>query len=230
MLKHALEQGSSRRRWAVPAGLAFAAALLAACDSTPAAVTYGPAAPAGARLNLPVPSSGILDSAKWPNSCDLLTDTELKAILPQSSKIDHKPQKVSFFTPTGVDANGKLTAWAPPADVPAGECNLWFHLPAKWDGQNSNIDIVMRAIADPASITAFFQKERTAESKATDLGSVAGATCYSASRGTLHCAHGQYYFEISGRSDPIDDDKTDGPTWREKVLYEAIRTLVAKMS
>ncbi|MFF2552675.1 hypothetical protein ACFVUS_16840 [Nocardia sp. NPDC058058] len=230
MSKTVLEQAYSRKLTGLLAALS-AAVLLAACDSTPPAVTYGASAPTGAKLNLPVPNPGVLDTAKWPNSCDLLTDAEVGAILPQASNITHKPAKVSFYTAPGVSPNGKLTYTAPPADVPAGECNLWFHLPEKWDGQNSNIDIVMRAIADPASITAFYQKERTADRTATDLGPVGGATtCYLTTLNAMHCAYGHYYFELSGRSTPVDGSTTGNPIWREKVLSQVIHTLTYKMS
>ncbi|WP_460726058.1 hypothetical protein [Nocardia heshunensis] len=225
---------NSRRRIGAVLAVATLGALVAGCGSDdPPAITYGVANASAARLNLPVPAQGVLEPSQWPNGCDLLADADLTAILPQASSIDRKPIEVSFLPALGgVDpATGKLRASTPPAKVSAGGCEFNFSLPDKYGGKNSEVEVTTLAIADSASISDFAKKERAEDTHATDLGSVPSASnCWSDIADSIRCTAGRYYFEVSGYSSRVDSGKLDSSTWREKVLYEVIRTLAAKLA
>jgi hypothetical protein len=62
----------------------------AAAGTAPATTGASPAAPSGARFDVPIGPDGNGDPKDWPDACELLTDAELRALVPQAGTITRK--------------------------------------------------------------------------------------------------------------------------------------------
>ncbi|MEU4328822.1 hypothetical protein [Nonomuraea dietziae] len=72
-------------------GLTLAAA---ACSVPP--VEVGSARPTGGALGLRTEPGRYLQGDRWPDACHLLTDGELKAVLPQAEEVSRKPRGLNL--------------------------------------------------------------------------------------------------------------------------------------
>lgn len=108
--------------------------LLAACGGgkprAPLVMEPAPREP-GSRIDLDLPRdrSGAFLFDQWPKACALLTDADIKAVLPQVTRVAREPedQKITLLPPISNDAIP-----APPRDVTAkgAECRYKLVLPA----------------------------------------------------------------------------------------------------
>ncbi|MGI5336379.1 hypothetical protein ACQEVS_02710 [Streptomyces sp. CA-181903] len=228
----------------VATALAGAAVLLLAgcgkdAPAEPPALRFGTAQPSGNRLAAQPPSGRSLALAQWPHGCEVLSDAEIKAIVPQAGGIKRQPVQVTVinFNPL-VESDPGTTG-----EVPEGGCKLSFGLPDKHhDDSNSNITLTFTAVADPALVAKNYaedlakaRKEATQYHKAfEDLGTSLGPQgCYAAdlARGTLTCHQGPYEFEVSGTSTAggVGKYPQADRNWSDKVLRQVVRTLSARM-
>jgi hypothetical protein len=108
------------------AGLLPAAVGCGAKEAPPPAVTIGTAPVATAKITVPAPApeNGIADTDRWPDPCVLVTDTELRAVLPQAASITRSVRSGKFdlrdsrYLPTGRELV-----------VPRQKCEVAFDLP-----------------------------------------------------------------------------------------------------
>ncbi|MFJ8622971.1 hypothetical protein ACIRD3_08990 [Kitasatospora sp. NPDC093550] len=215
--------------------------LLAGCSSKEVpALRFGSAQPSGDRLTAQPPSGRSLALAQWPHGCEVLSDAEIKAILPQADGIKRQPVKVTVinFNPLSQADPGTT------GDVPEGGCKFSFGLPDTYEStSNSSIKLTFTAVADPALIAkAYADDLARARDDATkyhkefeDLGTSLGPQgCYAddLARGNLTCHQGPYEFEVSGTSTAhgVGEYPKADRNWSDNVLRQVVRTLSARMA
>lgn len=214
--------------------------LLAGCGSKEVpALRFGSAQPSGNRLAAQPPSGRSLALAQWPRACEVLSDAEIKAILPQADGIKRQPVKVTVinFDPLSKADQGTT------GDVPEGGCTFGFGLPDTYESTgNSSIKLTFTAVADPALVAKSYADDLArARDDATkyhkefaDLGTSLGPQgCYAddLARGNLTCHQGPYAFEVSGTSTArgVGEYPKADRNWSDKVLRQVVRTLSARM-
>ncbi|MEE1782101.1 hypothetical protein PUR71_04015 [Streptomyces sp. SP17BM10] len=213
--------------------------LLAGCSKDVPALNFGSAQPSGTRLAAQPPSGRSLPLAQWPHGCEVLSDAEIKAILPQAGSIKRQPVKVTIinFDPLSQADPGTT------GDVPDGGCKFGFGLPDKYESDsNSSITLTFTAAADPALVAKSYAKDLArAREDATkyhkefeDLGATLGPQgCYTddLARGNLTCHQGPYEFEVGGTSTAsgVGEYPKADRNWSEKVLRQVVRTVSARM-
>ncbi|MER6301596.1 hypothetical protein ABT247_18815 [Kitasatospora sp. NPDC001539] len=228
------------RTLSAAAALAGAAVLLlAGCSKEVPALRFGSAQPSGNRLTAQPPSGRSLPLAQWPHGCEVLSDAEIKAILPQADAIKRQPVKVTIinFNPL-TEADPGTTG-----DVPDAGCKFSFGLPDKSDStSNSSIKLTFTAVADPKLVAKNYADDLAhGRDDATkyhkefeDLGTSLGPQgCYAEdlASGNLTCHQGPYEFEVSGSSTAggVGEYPKADRNWSDKVLRQVVRTLSARM-
>ncbi|MER7951520.1 hypothetical protein ABTY59_29405 [Streptomyces sp. NPDC096079] len=230
---------SRLNRWCLV--LAVAAPLaLSGCSSEPPPLEFGAAKPSGPRLAARPPANASLTLGQWPNACEVLSDEEIRAILPQAKDVAREPVKVTIidFSPLSESAPGTT------GDVPAGGCEFRFGLPAAYESaHNSSVKVTFTAIADPALVERNYAEDLTSAKKRAaegtykkefrDLGTSLGTEgCFlpDVSDGPT-CHQGPYQFEVSGLStaDGVGEYPESERNWSAKVLTEVVRTLGPRM-
>ncbi|MER6100402.1 hypothetical protein ABT154_32045 [Streptomyces sp. NPDC001728] len=224
-------------RWS--AVLAVLAPLaLAGCSNAPPALEFGSAGPSGPKLVAQPARGGSLPVAQWPNACEVLSEDEIRAILPQATGFAREPVKVTLmnFNPLEPSAPGTT------GDVAAGGCTYKFGLPSAYKSErNSSIRLTFTAIADPALVRQSYAEDLAeAREEATrrnrefrDLGTSLGAAgCFQpdVSDGPT-CHRGPYQFEVDGMStaDGVGEYAESDKNWSAKVLTEVVRTVSARI-
>ncbi|MFE6807704.1 hypothetical protein [Streptomyces sp. NPDC057681] len=227
--------------------------LLTGCgeEKPPPRVKFGAAEPAGDKLGLQPEPGAAVALSKWPDACKLVTDAELRAFLPQSKSVQHKPVKVTIlnFDPLADAAPGTT------GDVPRGGCEFEFNLPGNGgdDVTNSNFTVTVTALADPSLVGHKYREDKGkdgSEKGFKDLAGTWGAQdCYSVDGvlgAEVTCMQGPYEFELRGSShaeglvpQPGSDAKPSENLaavakrerlWTDKVLSQVARTVGARMS
>ncbi|MER7540281.1 hypothetical protein ABTX77_36710 [Streptomyces sp. NPDC097704] len=230
---------SRLNRWCLV--LAVAAPLaLAGCSSAPPPLEFGAAKPSGPKLAAHPAANASLPLAEWPNACEVLSDEEIRAILPQATDFARDPVKVTIidFNPLSESAPGTT------GDVPAGGCEFRFGLPSEYESEhNSSVKVTFTAIADPALVERNYAEdlesarkraaEGTYKKEFRDLGTSLGTEgCFlpDVSDGPT-CHQGPYQFEVSGMStaDGVGEYPASNRNWSEKVLTQVVRTLGPRM-
>lgn len=230
------------------------AALMTGCteQAPPTPVEFGPARPAGGKLGIHPAAGSVVPLSEWPDACELVSDEEVRAILPQAQRIERKPVKVTIL-------NMNPLAEARPGttgDVPRGGCEFAFVLPGRHGdtGSNSRFTVTVTALADPALTAESHQDDKKSDATDkgfTDLAASWGAQdCYAVGEGltpaVAHCRQGPYRFEVGGSSwaegvspgpakgakaaENIEAEKKRRQVWAEKVLPEVVRTVGARMT
>jgi hypothetical protein len=173
-------------------------------------------------FDVPIGSDGSSDPKDWPDACKMLTDAEIKAIVPQAGKITRKGQHGSFLgggeTPHYVECEHEVPLASDPyPDLP------------------SRINVSIDGVADKAETKSRYELGLTSNRKTEekfpdqfeDYGDRFGADgCYFAHSG-LTCYKGTFLFGVRGRD--ASDDDFNQVRWREKQLAAVVRTLSAKM-
>ncbi|MFB6632887.1 hypothetical protein ACFCWY_23630 [Streptomyces sp. NPDC056362] len=137
--------------------LAVAAPLaLAGCDSAPPPLEFGAAKPSGPKLAARPPANASLRLDQWPNACEVLSDDEIRAVLPQATGFERDPVKVTIidFDPLSAAAPGTT------GDVPAGGCEIRFGLPSAYESaHNSSVRVTFTAVADAALVARHYAED-----------------------------------------------------------------------
>jgi hypothetical protein len=150
---------------ATPAALILGTVLLAGCGGggeeprEPLVMRPAPAAGAGKLdLDLPRDPSGAFAFDRWPKACGLLTDGEIKAVLPQVTKVEREAedQEIKLLEPISNDVGVP----APPRTVTAkgAICTYKLKLPAAGLSNDRLIPASLRVEVDYAGTPAAVKK------------------------------------------------------------------------
>lgn len=190
------------------------------------------AIPAGAKYALgAVGPEGVTDSKTWPDACKMLSDADIKTLLPKSGAVTRKGQHGQFLS-GGETANYSTCKYAIPE-------------PGDYTGQPSAVEISLEAVGDPAAVAdrwkRNFDSARKSAAKYPDQwadyssGSLGGAKYYS-NGSNLSCAKAHYKFSVQGFS-ARESQPSDGPDasaaqrlgYLEQVTANVAKTLALRM-
>ncbi len=179
-----------------------------------------------ASFDVPLGPDGQSDPEDWPDACTMLTDAEIKAIVPGVTRIGRKGQHGGFLgggeTPHYVECSHEISR---PTDA--------YDLPSK-------IIVILRDVAAPNAIKKQYEQHRQSQERISEkypdqyrnYGPQFGADdCYS-SGSSLECHTGKFLFQVAGN--PATQENEDDPRhareeWQEETLTAVARTLSAKM-
>ncbi|MEC3953760.1 hypothetical protein VMT65_12030 [Nocardia sp. CDC153] len=201
----------------------------------------GTAAPDGSRLDIHVPAGTELAVDKWPDGCTLLTDAELRAILPQATNFHRTAQPLELIGVT----NGHVDMHK--GYIPRAGCEFGFQLPrplqpnALSTTEGASLTVMMLGIVDPSLTDQLYEKDRDPilEREMTDIGNAWGPdACYTwHNRGdtkggdySVACRQGQYYFEVSLNPYTALPEFQGGAANFAKLLPELVKTVSARLS
>lgn len=114
--------------------LTVSAAVLIACgEEEPQPLVIEPASvkPAGKPIDLDLPRdpSGAFAFDRWPKACDLLTDADIKAVLPQLTKVKREPEDQEITLTPALTADA-VPAPARTVTAKGANCTYKLQLPA----------------------------------------------------------------------------------------------------
>jgi hypothetical protein len=210
---------------AVVLALALSGGCAASAPPPTVAVRDAPADPP--RFTLARPGeSGLVPAAKWPKACDLITDSDVRAILPQASGIDHAGRQatVDVADHIGVTRQRQLK-------VPQPGCRIEFVLPsataddARLASTSVQIDLVAVGTKKVAKLNY---------NEFGDVVEVSDAdSCRGLAASTYTCRVEGVVFTLSG--DTASDLQFEGQRgeapdfYRRHVVPEFVRLVAAKL-
>jgi hypothetical protein len=201
-------------------------------------VAFGKAEPDSTTLPIVVRGDEIVGADRWPSACGLLTDGEIKGLLPQAKTVERTPQQVDVIAIFD-DAQNQTAK--------EGTCTYSFWLEgATIKGVNASIEVRILAIAAPARVARHYAEEladdrdnenlQQVEDRGTTLGPEACYTKLDGSRVESYvvCRQGPLMFEISGGGagsyagvpNELDAERD---YWRDKVQLPSAALIAAKV-
>lgn len=179
-----------------------------------------------APLHVSVGSSGLADPATWPDACALLSDAQLRVLVPAAASVTTAGQFGRLFdgrpTPHPTTCTYRL-AWTSPRDAAPG-----------------TVTVELRNVATAHTLDAVYRDRRSAASDLArdhpglfaDYGTkLAGASCFYDGR-VLECLAGNYSFWVGG-ADPRSGAPGAGQRaeeWRNRVLAKVVVLLAERMT
>lgn len=131
-------------------------------------ITVGTAPAEPARLSLPtIKKVDVAEPEQWPRACSLVTDDEVRAVLPQATQFrrEGKANEMRFVTKTYHPSpyGGGL---GPPTEkhraftVPEQACDIHFQLPHKYQdrpthGGVASLTVEVKAMGHPRAVAGF---------------------------------------------------------------------------
>lgn len=180
----------------------------------------------GEKFPVQIGANGNEDPKLWPDACKMLSDKEIKKIVPKVEKISRVGQHVEFLsggeTPNYSSCDYKLPR---PSD-PYGP------------DQPSTVTVDLQGVAAPKLIEERYMQAKAQQKETAkkypdqykDYGkSLGGADCFWDGN-EIQCIKGHFSFWVLGQQvtngNSLDADKQ----WRKEVLTGVTRTLASKMS
>lgn len=167
-------------------------------------VKWGKPAPSG---TLPISASGrqVVTADKWPDACSLLSDGEIRALLPQATRITRKPEKNSASSSFLKGPREKDRT----AVAPRGSCEYGFRLANATEPiDDNNIYVRIMGIGGPRLVRraydqwlATMREGSSQKNSIQRLGSSAGPEeCFLFRNGTseLTCRQGPLLYATGG--------------------------------
>jgi len=216
---------------ALPIGPAADRASAARSKIPPADLHLLGSIPAGARYPVgAVGNAGETSSSTWPDACTMLSNADIKALLPKSGAVTRKGQHGAFL-------GGGETAKFATCDYGIGE-------PGDSEAQPSSVHLDLRAVGDPRAVLADWKSAYASQLKGAakypdqfldwSKGQLGGAMCFYDGN-EIQCVKGHFDFWVRGLdTGPVES----GPNayfaqklgYVEQVLANVVATLAARMS
>ncbi|WP_235052140.1 hypothetical protein [Yinghuangia soli] len=181
--------------------------------ASPRELVFGTAVPTGPRIKV-----SVTDERTWPQACDLLTDAELKAIVPWGGPVERSPL-------------GPVQPKQAPQNLRYVYCNYAFHNIEGSTDVTSSVEIKQDLFTD--QVGTYYTRNKTSAAKRDgfeDYGTRLGMPCYRT--GAEIVCQGRYSLvSASGRSPLVPGDTTQAKLayWCDKVIVQVVRQLAAKL-
>jgi hypothetical protein len=206
------------------AAVVFCALALVACGGGPTGpapeITTGTAPTGQQPVSLPqYPAQSVGDGDEWPRACQLMTQAEVQAVLPQATELELKGDPGSFDyklvglgsyeTPYTSNPYGQSRS----IDVPEQKCEARMRLPSDADeddiGVHASVEVTIDMVGSKDTVDYFwsasgdepmadgFGAECTAQDITPDVPNVS----------TFHCRKGEMSLEVVGVLTGLDDDR-----------------------
>jgi len=137
-------------------------------------------------------SSGAVAFDRWPRACELLTDDEIKAVLPQTTKIERESKNEEVRIKEGVVASGRFAS-VREATAKDGKCRFKLDLPATGLRLSDVNPPRLEVHVDFAGTPAFVKLNFPYRERQNSIG-IAGGRCFK--RGEASCVKGPFAFSI----------------------------------
>jgi hypothetical protein len=180
----------------------------------------------GAKFDVPLASDGDTDPADWPDACKMLTDAEVRSILPGVKKITKDGAKGEFLFGGGKTPHNVTCDY----EVPLAS-DPYPDLPSK-------ITVDLRGVGDADAVKERYERNLESNSKSAakfpdqfaDYGSRFGSDACFYDGSSLECRTGTFDFWVSGRtSSESGDYQAAQKKWREETLGQVVGVLSQKM-
>lgn len=227
--RRGVQRITTRVRALVTAGAVMAALATGCAEQAPPppiAIRDAPASPA--RLTLAKPAKGgLTPGPKWPKACDLLSPTDIQAVLPDATAIEHRGRKATFEVVEGANL-----ARLRQVKVPQRSCQIEFDLPSPDEDESAlrsaTIQIQLDAVGTPKIAEMNYQP-------LGDLVADSGADeCRTMVDTNYNCRAGGVVFTVDGTAAPdLVFEGQQGETttfYGHRVLQEFVRLIVAKVT
>lgn len=189
--------------------------------------SVGKAPSRGRTADVPTLKDGkILPADEWPDACSLVTQEDIKAILPDAEEIKQTDRAVPALSIKDFAAD---SSWKESNRAPSGECQYVMRLPGETYGA-TQAWIRVDAVADPKLIADYFESAA--------VGSPGGSTdgadkCVMAflTDQIWTCRKGPLMYTVGGQTTSTFEGQ-QGPApfdWRDKVTPKLVRTVAAKV-
>jgi len=209
-----------------------AAALLSACGGDSEPLTLKPApARSGTPIDLDRPRdpSGAFAFDQWPRACDLLTDGEIKAVLPQAKKIEREPadQKINLVQTTTIGGTPFTTTGS--VTALGATCTYRLDLPDAGLGFRDELAPATLAVDVSSAGNPAFVRDNFVTARDDRIKTPEGR-CYVAKTQTgVSCIKGRLAFDISSHFDNqhVDFDKFAehrNDTWTDRYQVKGTTT------
>lgn len=245
-------RGSPRRHAGGMVTVAALGVLLTGClGPTPVPrepVRFGTFPPVTETIPLRVPPGAVIRAPDWPSACTILTDAEIRALLPQADQIRRQPTRV-VVTDLSLDIGSPFDSGGPRQETaPEGSCSYSFALVgAAIPDVRSNIDITILGLAAPTLLALAYDDELAGDrandrvAPVTDHATGFGPeACYSKLEPSgiqfyLVCRHGPLLYEVSGLSFGLhpglpDTTEIRRDRWRDGALIPVAARVADKVS
>jgi hypothetical protein len=214
----------------VAVGILVVAAIFAFPRITaPASARSGRAQPSG-RVVVEVPPGQILPARQWPAACQFLSDTEVKAVLPDATELGTFPGGASTRT---IEEFAADDAYHDEEYAPEGRCVWHLRLPGERINAFTFVSLGIIAVADPGLIARYHHAQilgRGGGVAADELPD--GTSCYDTGIYDSHlvCARGPVMYELGGSTTTGFGEFRAYSYWRDTVLRELAITVSAKIT
>jgi hypothetical protein len=181
--------------------------------ASPRELVFGTAVPAGPKVKV-----SVADERTWPEACKLLTDAELKAIVPWGGPVERSPL-------------GSVYPKQAPQETRYIYCTYAFHNIEGSSDVTSSVEVKQDLFTD--QVGTYYTRNKTSAAKRDgfeDYGTRLGMPCYRT--GAEIVCQGKYSLvSASGRSPLVPGETTQAKLayWCDKVIVQVIRQLAAKL-
>jgi hypothetical protein len=167
--------------------------------------------------------TGVVAPDGWPRACALITDDDVRAVLPQAQSVGHQGWLQTFKSLDLGPGGGGVTTFA----VAEAHCKITFRLPGTHKKGGGQLDLDLEFVGSPHWAEANFH----ATGPSVQLGDA--DVCVQAARGTYVCRkQGVDFRLVGGVSDvnlPHDKGRTVWDAFGDTGLTEFVKLVVAKL-
>lgn len=185
----------------------------------------GQALGSGKKFPVRIGANGLESPKLWPDACKMLTDKEIRAVVPNVTRISRVGQHAGFLS------GGETPHYS--------NCDYKISRPGDpYPNMPSTITVDLQGVAAPQVIRQQYEPEKSQQAKIAkkypdqykDYGtSLGGANCFWDGN-EIQCIKGHFNFWVLGQQVTSGNSLKANKQWREEVLTRVIKTLAAKMS
>ena len=180
----------------------------------------------GGKFPVEIRADGTESPKLWPDACKMLSDKEIKKIVPKVKKISRVGQHAEFLS------GGETPKYS--------SCDYKLPRPSDPYGpdQPSTVTVDLQGVAAPRLIEQRYMQAKAQQKKTAkkypdqykDYGkSLGGADCFWDGN-EIQCIKGHFSFWILGQQVTDGNGLKADKQWRSEVLTKVIKTLASKMS
>ncbi|MFM9370043.1 hypothetical protein [Streptomyces sp. Da 82-17] len=174
----------------------------------------------------PLKKDEILPADQWPNACVLVTEEDIRAILPDAEEIEAEPPS-QVYAPS-VKEFAADPSWKESNRAEYGRCDYGMKLPGERYAA-TRVWVRVDAVADPALIAGYYE-----EVTLSGDDKLFGADACANSGGieeSWTCRKGPLMFTVGGQTTATFEGRFDAApwVWRDDVAPEFVRAVTAKV-
>ncbi|QFG22613.1 hypothetical protein [Actinomadura sp. WMMB 499] len=225
-------------------------AVAAGCGTVEGMAT-GEAAPDGRKIAVGTAAGGLAPAARWPDACTLLTEDELRAVLPELEKVDIRPDPVRPEWWDGAaagDAGALLAQAARVAQATAkGHCTYSMLFPYETRGKRTSgtpdhgtatVTITLVAVGAPDVAARVYAARKAADREVVPVDAAGADACHRpdhlAGTDDLTCVKGPLVFTVAGGKvahirigDTSSYENEFRGVFRDRVIVPVVETVAA---